>query len=149
MIREGVATEVGDLAQLSTEQLRSVVESAADAIVIIDGVRDIRYANPAATELFGRGLESLVGRPFGYPVVGDGTPAKIDLLRPDGRRLLVEMRVTQLRWGDDELATMAVMRDTTDPITHEVSGLSVHMRGLSLRVAELERRIAELERRET
>lgn len=66
-------------AQQSMEQL---VAEAQDAILVLDQLQTIRFANPVARRLFGVESHSLVGQPFGYPITG-GEAAELDILGLD------------------------------------------------------------------
>jgi signal transduction histidine kinase len=94
------------------ERLRTIVEKMADGVVIVglDGV--IRFANPAAEKLFGRPSAQLKGREFGFPTVG-GETAEIDVLRPGGETINVELRSVDTDW-EDEAACLVSLRDITD-----------------------------------
>lgn len=77
--------------------LESVVESNADAIVVVGHDQQIHYVNAAAEALFGRPREDLVGGPFGLPLVPSET-AEINVVRPDGCELVAEMRAVEMHW---------------------------------------------------
>jgi PAS domain S-box-containing protein len=90
---------------------RRLADSVADAILLIDRQGMVRYANPAAAELFARPLEELVGSSFGYPV-GGGDESEVDISRPDGQTVFAEMRARQVEW-DGEPFWVASLRDIT------------------------------------
>jgi PAS domain-containing protein len=83
--RRGFADRRRDRAN-EQRRLRSVVEQMADGIMVVGGDGLIRYANPAAEQVFGRPAQSLAGRPFGFPLTGDGA-AEIDVVRQSGETL--------------------------------------------------------------
>jgi signal transduction histidine kinase len=93
-------------------RLRSIVERLADGIVVVDASGVIRFANPAAQRLFGRKAEELVGSPLGFPVVVRES-AEVELVRPDGESLTVELRVVDAEWHDAP-AQLVSLRDVTD-----------------------------------
>jgi signal transduction histidine kinase len=84
----------------------------ADGIVIVglDGV--IRFSNPAAQQLFGRSGADLGGIHLGYPAVA-GESAEVDIVRPGGGSVSVELRVVDIEWEGDA-ARLASLRDVTD-----------------------------------
>jgi signal transduction histidine kinase len=92
--------------------LRAIVERMADGIVIVglDGV--IRFSNPAAQQLFGRSDAQLIGTHLGYPALS-GESAEIELMRPGGESVSVELRVVDIEWEGD-VARLASLRDVTD-----------------------------------
>ena len=94
------------------ERLHDIIQTTTDAIVVTDGEGIVRFVNAAAEELFGRPAASLIDGPFGYPITV-GETAELDVLRPDGRALIVELRVGQSRWAGRS-ASIASLRDVTE-----------------------------------
>jgi signal transduction histidine kinase len=100
------------------DALRTIVERMADGVLVVsrDGV--IRFANPAAEQLFGRSVEELRGSHLGLPVVaGDST--EIDVVRPGGRIATAELRAADSDW-EGEPANLVSLRDITDRKSLEV-----------------------------
>jgi signal transduction histidine kinase/PAS domain-containing protein len=97
--------------EVSEADFRSIFTTTADGIVIIDGEGNIRIANPAAEQLFGRPIAELIGQPFGFPLVS-GETTEIDVVRGSGETLVAELRVTDTEWGDGP-AKLAALRDIT------------------------------------
>ena len=95
-----------------TEQMRAIVTRMSDGILIVGLDGFIRFANPAAEQLFGRSAAALTGTYFGYPAVA-GDSIEIDIRRPDGQTLCVELRVSDIEWEDQD-ARLASVRDITD-----------------------------------
>jgi PAS domain S-box-containing protein len=93
-------------------QLRAIIEQLADGIVIVDSDGIIRFANPAAEQLFSRSSANLVGTPFGFPITSTA-PAEIDLIRPRAEPITVELRVVHVRWQNQH-ARLVSLRDVTD-----------------------------------
>ncbi|WP_215544590.1 sensor histidine kinase [Amycolatopsis sp. CA-230715] len=89
---------------------RQVVAASADGILAVDGTGIIRLCNRAAEELFARSAADLVGSPFGFPIAVGAS--EIDLILPDGKRRVVEMRVTATTLRDERLH-VAALRDVT------------------------------------
>jgi signal transduction histidine kinase len=98
--------------RLDQTRLRSIVERMADGVVVVgfDGV--IRFANPAAEQLFGRSMEELLETPFGFPAVA-GETAEIDVVRPGGSTVSAELRVVETEW-EGEAGRLVSLRDVTD-----------------------------------
>lgn len=92
--------------------LRSIVERMADGIVVIglDGI--IRFANPAAEQLLGRPARKLLGTDFGFPAVV-GESAEVEVVRPGGESVSVELRVVDTDW-EGHPARLVALRDVTD-----------------------------------
>lgn len=95
----------------SDARFRDVIERNPDAIVVVDTAGTIRFVNAAATQLFGRAREDLVGTPFGFPVVL-GETTELDLLAGSAPRV-AEMRVVQSEWEGAD-AFIASLRDVTE-----------------------------------
>ena len=95
----------------SEARFRDVIERNADAIVVVDGDGLIRFANTMATKLFGGARASLLGSPFGFPLVADET-TEVDLLS-NGASRVAEMRVVQSEW-EGHVAYIASLRDITE-----------------------------------
>jgi PAS domain S-box-containing protein len=96
----------------SSRLLYNLINHNADGMLVIDQDGIIRFANPAATALFGRATESLVGMPFGFPILM-GQMAELDLRTADGRERVVEMRLVSTEW-QGQPAYLATLRDITE-----------------------------------
>ena len=95
--------------------LRAIIAQPADGVVVVDAGGTIRFANPAAQQLFRRGAQDLVGMDFGHPLVA-GEIAEIEVVRPGGGEASVvtaELRVVEIVW-DDAPACLVSLRDITD-----------------------------------
>src|SRR5215216_5362571 len=95
----------------SERRFRDVIERNADAIVVVDEIGVVRFANTAAAELFGRLREELIGRAFGFPLVA-GETTELDLVSRGGPRV-AEMRVVESEW-EEQPAFIATLRDVTE-----------------------------------
>ena len=93
-------------------RLRSIIEQLADGVVIVGDDGAIRFANPAAEQLFARSAQRLVGTQFGFPIASAAAP-EIDLVRPDGKPVTAELRVVEITWRG-EPARLVSIRDITD-----------------------------------
>ncbi len=92
-------------------RLKNVIEGAADAMVVVDSKRMVRFLNPAARALFGRGGEPMLGKPFPYPLPSQDSGELV--LRTEGVERVAEMKVSEIEW-EDEPARLASIRDITD-----------------------------------
>jgi diguanylate cyclase (GGDEF)-like protein/PAS domain S-box-containing protein len=68
----------------SEAYFRSVVQSAGDAVVILDDALCVRWASPALERALGEAAPALVGRPFLASVHPDDVPALAAVLPVDG-----------------------------------------------------------------
>ena len=115
------------------QSLEKLVAEAQDAILVLDGSETIRFANPAARQLFLVESEDLVGQPFGYPAIS-GEVTELDVPLQDGRIRTVEMRISNTEWRG-ESAKLIILRDATERKLAETALRSAH--------DELERRVKE------
>ncbi|MBR9991351.1 MAG: PAS domain S-box protein, partial [Gemmatimonadetes bacterium] len=97
--------------------LRMLVMTTSDGIMIVDMDGLICFANPAAEQLFGRPSDQLIGESFGFPLVS-GDTTTIDLFRADGGPCVAELRATRTRW-EGRPARLAALRDVTERIRAE------------------------------
>src|ERR1051325_8102969 len=111
---ESLADELADrtteLAQ-SESRFRNVIDQVADALVVVDAAGRVRFANRAATRLFGKTRADLIGQSFGFPMVA-GETTELDVVSGTGPRV-AEMRVVESQWEGD-VAYIASLRDVTD-----------------------------------
>jgi PAS domain-containing protein len=89
--------------------LELVIESNADAIVVVGEDHQILYTNPAAETLFGRKRKALVGQPFGMPVVLAET-TELHILRPNGEQIVADMRAVETDWMGSPAYVVSVAR---------------------------------------
>jgi PAS domain S-box-containing protein len=119
---------------LSAELVRSVLDSAPDAMIIIDPTGEVLFANHQITALFGYAPQNVVGRKVEmllperfrqrhighrahYAEAGHVRPMGIGLelfaLRADGTEFPVEISLSPIRDGDT-LVIAAAIRDVTE-----------------------------------
>ncbi len=105
----------GDLTRelvATREQLRNLIERNVDAIVVVDAVGVVQFANPAAEHLFRQPVHGLVGAPLGLPVVV-GETTEIDIVSQGDEPGVAEMCVVETEWHGRH-ARLAVLRDITE-----------------------------------
>lgn len=119
---------------LSAELVRSVLDSAPDAMIIIDSSGSVRFASHQISALFGYSPEAVIGRKVemllperfrnrhvghrsSYVDAGRVRPMGMGLdlfaLRADGTEFPVEISLSPIRDGEDLLVAAAI-RDVTD-----------------------------------
>lgn len=100
------------------EMFRRVVESQADAVVIVDALRHVRFANPAAERLLGERADFLTGQHLALPI----EPGRTTTTRSaEGDRLL-EIRAVLIEW-ESRPAVLASLRDITESVRSELEVL--------------------------
>jgi signal transduction histidine kinase len=92
--------------------LRQIVDRLADGIVVVSADGLIRFANPAALQLFGRTAGELVGEEFGYPL-SPAEATEIEIVRRGGGVVVAELRLVDAAW-EEEPAMLVSLRDITD-----------------------------------
>ncbi|MBT3176977.1 MAG: response regulator [Desulfobacula sp.] len=95
----------------SKESFRNIVEKVVDGIVVLDHKGYIKLINPAARLLFDRKAEFAEDELFGFPVC-KGESTELDVIRSDGNKVIVEMRIAQTQW-EGKGAYLASLRDIT------------------------------------
>jgi signal transduction histidine kinase len=88
----------------------TLVQEAADAIVILDSDGTVKFANQAAEELLGRKGEDMIGKAFGLP--SETGAHDVAVLRPDGDNRYAEMRIIETKTGG-VAARVAALNDVT------------------------------------
>ncbi len=89
----------------------TVLETNADAVVVVDQEGIISFVNPAAETLFDRRAEDLLEEAFEFPVVA-GDTTELTITRRDGTTAIAEMRAVETNW-QGENAYLASLRDIT------------------------------------
>jgi PAS domain S-box-containing protein len=102
------ATEV---LRRSEARFRALIENNADAILVIDALGVVRFANPASKTVFGRSNETLTGQQFGFPL-GSAGATTIEVIDAAGSLRNVEMRVADIDWAGEQ-AYLATLRDVS------------------------------------
>lgn len=100
-----------DEARAIAANLRNIITSNMDGMIVVDRQGVVRFLNPAAEAMFGRSADKLLDEPLEFPVLSCES-TEIEIVRSDGQRVPVEMRGIELRW-ENEPALLAVLRDLT------------------------------------
>ena len=117
----GTITDISDVYRLrqfteqklkqNEAQLETIITHTSDGIMIIDRQGCIRFANPAATQLFNKPLPELIGYEWGIPL---GDTSEVALFDAKQRKIrLAEMKATVTQW-QGELAYVVSLRDISD-----------------------------------
>lgn len=92
------------------ELVRAVLVDNADAILVVDAGGIVVAANPAASELFERPLEALLGSPLGHPIPG-ASQVEIEVHTASGPRH-VDLHVGATTWRG-ETAHVVTLHNVT------------------------------------
>ena len=113
----------------SEARLSSIIDTAADSIVVIDEKGLIQSANRATESIFGYGLEDLVGRDIGILMAsrlaaqhdrylkgfsGRGTVRQVAAKRKDGTMVPIDGAITEWRDGEGRRFFTGILRDLTE-----------------------------------
>jgi PAS domain S-box-containing protein len=107
--------------ELADARVADIVNTASDAILTCNDDLRILLANTAATTLFGRSLDDMVGHalteliPAPAPLMAHtgSTPLRLLVARPDGQTVPVEVSASHLNDAPAHLTTL-VLRDISD-----------------------------------
>jgi len=91
--------------------LLTIINSCSDAILLVDQLGAITFANPEAGRLFGKTADQLVGGEFGFPILLNKRQ-EIDLLCGPGNARVAELMVRPVDING-ELHFVASLRDIT------------------------------------
>jgi signal transduction histidine kinase/ActR/RegA family two-component response regulator len=91
-------------------QSEGIIKRSADGMVVVDSNGIVRYLNPAAQALFGEPAETMLGKPFPFPLASGETSLQ-KLSAPRDRT--VEMKVVDITWKGAP-ARLASVRDITE-----------------------------------
>lgn len=98
--------------EASESQLLRTIQGSADGVVVITQDGEPLFANPAAEQMLGYGMDELAQRPLDLPLTPDET-TEMSVTQRDGSMIAVEIRTTHTVW-DGRDALLASLRDITD-----------------------------------
>lgn len=98
-------------AQTSETNLRNVIASNVDGMIVVDGKGAIQFLNPAAEHLLGFSVGDLLRTRFGLPVTACES-SETEILRSDGQSVPVAMRIVDVKW-EGKPVYLAMFRDLT------------------------------------
>ena len=140
------------MAEPTAEDIRALLDTAPDAVIVVDGGGVIRYWNAGAARIFGHRAESALGQRLdliipeslrqrhweafdkalvtGESRYGPDDMLSVPAITADGRRISIEFTVSITGSGTDGAWVAAVLRDVTARRAED--------RALRTRLAELE-----------
>jgi diguanylate cyclase (GGDEF)-like protein/PAS domain S-box-containing protein len=101
-------------AELRTNELnlRAIINTISDGIVIIDQTGKIVFVNPAGQSIFGQSSQALLGQEFGLPYLVN-TRVEISILNTHKGLIPVELSVVETVWQESP-AYLISLRDLTE-----------------------------------
>ncbi|MFM7363517.1 MAG: diguanylate cyclase [Cuspidothrix sp.] len=98
--------------QQSEQKLNTIITYIKDGILIIDKTGVVKFANPAAAQMFDRQLPDLINHELGLPIVVEKF-AEIDIIRSNGILGRAEISVANTEWLEQQVSIVS-MRDVSD-----------------------------------
>ena len=105
----------------SEERLSSVIDTASDGIVVVDGGGKIQSANRATSSIFGYTAEELIGQRLSILMPAPlkafsetGAVKEIEAQRKSGEKVPVDVAVTDWRDSEGRRFFTAILRDITE-----------------------------------
>ena len=93
------------------QNLRNILSSNADGIIVVDEEGKTLYTNPAIANIFDHKGKHIIDGYFGIPMIA-GETVELDLIGGDNKPKVIEMRATQTIW-QGKSAILASIRDIT------------------------------------
>ena len=113
---------IGYRAELRNQELiyRTIIQAASDAIILINGKRNISYLNPAAEKYFAISNEAVVGQNV-HDIIGiswdDGepkqAPVELEIVNNEGGHYTVEITLSRVNINE-EVHTIVILRDISE-----------------------------------
>lgn len=97
--------------RLRERHLRQILEKIPEGFLVVRPDGNVLFVNPGAEQLLGRQLADLQARPFDMRSDPE-KPLETELLRPDGKKVPVEVREVGMHWGA-ESCRLLMLRDLT------------------------------------
>ncbi|WP_028239827.1 EAL domain-containing protein [Stutzerimonas azotifigens] len=91
---------------------RKLLDDTRDAVLVVDGLGTIHYANPAAESLFRAGQQALRQQRLELPQ-GSGNLYEWSIPTPDGEHVQVEIHLSETDW-EGRQASLLSLRDITE-----------------------------------
>jgi two-component system CheB/CheR fusion protein len=96
---------------VTQQNMHTVIKHSADGLLIVDDNKIVRFMNPSAGAILGRGAQDLLGEPFGLPLTTD-KPSEVQLVAADGSVTIAEVQAVRTEW-ENEPVYLATIRDIT------------------------------------
>ncbi|MBI1367394.1 MAG: PAS domain-containing protein [Planctomycetes bacterium] len=131
---EATVPSVGS--SVDAADLRRILQLSPASIFIVDCHGRTRFANRAASELFGRPIEQLHDHPFGLALNASGA-TEMDIVRPDGKTRIGEVHVARIVWNGLS-ASLVTIFDVTQRMMDELTIRQINEE-LTQRTRDMER----------
>ncbi|HGE70112.1 TPA: response regulator [Candidatus Poribacteria bacterium] len=98
--------------EASEERFRIITEQNADAIVVVDDERIVRFVNPTAEKVFNRSADEFIGKQFDFSSEY-GVETDIEVSSDGENSTILECRANRIKWQDRD-AILMTLRDVTE-----------------------------------
>jgi diguanylate cyclase (GGDEF)-like protein/putative nucleotidyltransferase with HDIG domain len=145
--REILAQEsnLKDPALSDTLRLHDLVVYNADGMVLVDRKNTVLFANPAALELFVKRSEELLGKPFQFQFLVDGT-IEHEIVKANGEAIVIEIRAVETGEACNTAFLLSI-RDITQRRKAEEKQLEVALSDLKFALASEKVLLDELDKK--
>jgi PAS domain S-box-containing protein len=97
----------------SEHRLSKIVASVSESLIVQDKQNhQVLFANAAATALFDKPYEELIGESLGLPLIS-GELTEVNIIHPSGKLLVAQMRTVDIVW-ENQAAYLITLRDVTE-----------------------------------
>ncbi|MCP2729835.1 GAF domain-containing protein, partial [Limnofasciculus baicalensis] len=97
----------------SEQHLIQIVSTISESLVVQDkDTHQVLFVNTAATKLFGRSEEELLGTSVGVPIINQEA-TEVHIIRPSGKLIVAEMRAVDITW-ENKSSYLISLRDVTE-----------------------------------
>ncbi len=103
--------EQADKLKVSETNYRALLESNADALIVIDREKNVCFLNHSAKVMCGHAGDEMIGRPFPYPI-DQHQRSEIEIASSGGAALTAELRIFETAW-EGKKAFLASLHDIT------------------------------------
>lgn len=97
--------------RIMKESFANIVQKSVVGMLVVDEEGVILFANPSAERLFGRQVDSLLGRHVGIPIL-DRQMTETGFVCPDGKPGVAAMSMTHTEW-EGQPAYLVMLNDVT------------------------------------
>lgn len=109
--------EAEDALRRREKDFKAIVNSNADAMIVLDLDGVIKYQNSATSTLFNLPESEMLGKIMGFPIVLD-EPVDMYVVRGFREFVAVEMRMVEVEWGEHP-SYLISFRDVTGHVRYE------------------------------
>ena len=107
-------TKAFDTIQKLESNHRIILQSNADALIVLNRNKTVRYVNPACEKMLGKNSGLLLGNIINIPLTTNEMK-EITIVQPEGKEVIAEIRSVEINW-EGENSYLASLRDVTEKV---------------------------------